>query len=93
MSKVGCITTKAYDNKHKKKIRDVISSINDVGGVDNIDGNIKNLLNLSKVAKSKNLTNSKKLNLAKVKNSDFAKANYSKTDFLPSKAKNAFTHL
>lgn len=79
---------KANDSKQNQELKDnkgatnSTSNIRDANNIGNIN---KNLSNLSKVRKSKNLAKSKKLDLAKTKKSDFIKLILSKQIFLFSK--------
>ncbi len=84
-------TTSDYDlsaqvSRHKED-KDTIASASDTDGSASSGENIKNLLTAAKSAKSK------KSKLTKTKKSDFAKANFSETDFFTPEAKKAFIHL
>ncbi len=85
------LNTQASKNKKNKNIPDVAGKVNS----DSVNENIKNLLIVAKLAKSKksNLIKPKKLDLIKAKKLNFAKANSLKIDFLTLEAKEAFIYL
>lgn len=82
-----------HNNLTNKGVSDNIASIISIGYVRIIDNDKFASKNINNLSITTNFAKSKKLNLTKSKKSNFAKTNFSKTDFLTSKTKKTFIYL